>query len=223
MKANLHQFTGYVQPLTAKAWPYLPVYLKKIKVFIMAQASDCIYPIVILIKALMKTTFTNVRFHRKPAITLITGLFVLLVSLPVSAQLGVYSFTGSEACPNQNPSVTSQPPNAVFNNYSSVNTSCKKKDNVFNSEDWNTSTSFDSTEYNQFTITANVGYALNLTSITFTQYTDENDAQTKWTLRSSLDNFSSDLGTGTATATSQTPTVNLPPAAVSPIAPITFR
>jgi hypothetical protein len=33
MKPNLHKFTGYVQPLTAKAWPNLPVYNKKIKKF----------------------------------------------------------------------------------------------------------------------------------------------------------------------------------------------
>lgn len=36
MKPNLHKFTGYVQPLTAKTWPDLPVYFKKIKIFIEA-------------------------------------------------------------------------------------------------------------------------------------------------------------------------------------------
>jgi hypothetical protein len=31
MKPNLHKFTGYVQSLTAKTWPILPIYLKYFK------------------------------------------------------------------------------------------------------------------------------------------------------------------------------------------------
>ena len=31
MKPDLHKFTGYVQPLTAKAWPGIPIYFKHFK------------------------------------------------------------------------------------------------------------------------------------------------------------------------------------------------
>ena len=64
----------------------------------------------------MKTNFTsfllktNLRF-------LFSFLFFVLIGLAANAQLGVYSFTGVGACPNQNPSVTGQPANAVFSNY----------------------------------------------------------------------------------------------------------
>ena len=32
MKPDLHKFTGYVQPLTAKAWPGLPIYFNYLKI-----------------------------------------------------------------------------------------------------------------------------------------------------------------------------------------------
>jgi hypothetical protein len=31
MKPSLHKFTGYVQPLTAKAWLDLPIYFNNLK------------------------------------------------------------------------------------------------------------------------------------------------------------------------------------------------
>jgi len=33
MKPDLHKFTGYVQPLTAKACPDLPVYFNDLKIY----------------------------------------------------------------------------------------------------------------------------------------------------------------------------------------------
>ena len=40
-------------------------------------------------------------------------------------QLGQYNFTGAKTCPTQNPAVTSQPANAVFSLFSTVNAKCK--------------------------------------------------------------------------------------------------
>ena len=64
----------------------------------------------------MKTNFTflNLRKAKKQALIL---FFVVLSSFAANAQLGVYSFTGVGACPNQNPAVTLQPANAVFSNF----------------------------------------------------------------------------------------------------------
>ncbi|MFZ1453356.1 MAG: hypothetical protein WAT20_11680, partial [Ferruginibacter sp.] len=79
----------------------------------------------------MKTIFTNQYLNIKPVITLFAGLLLLLVSVSSSAQLGTYEFTGAGTCPNQDAAVTTQPVNAVFSNYTSVNTQCDDEDNVF--------------------------------------------------------------------------------------------
>ena len=109
----------------------------------------------------MKTNFTffNLRKAKKQALIL---FFVVLSSFAANAQLGVYSFTGVGACPNQNPSVTGQPANAVFSNYnnSGVNLACVAATNAYEYRHWNTSGSIDLTEYNEFSITPNAGYNL---------------------------------------------------------------
>lgn len=172
----------------------------------------------------MKTIFTNCNVHRRQLTTLFTGFFLFVLSATTSAQLGVYSFTGPGSCPNQNPAVNSQPANAVFSNYSSVNTNCQGEDNVFETKDWNNSNTLDLTEYNQFTVTPGAGFTLTLSSISFTQYLDQGPSgTTNWYLRSSLDGYTTDLATGTATGTSQTPTINLPAANFTGTGAVTFR
>ena len=86
-------------------------------------------------------------------------------------------------------------------------------DNVCNHEEWNTSGTINLTEYHQFSITANANYILNLSSLSFTQYTKDEDAgNTRWYLRSSIDNYSTNIATGLALEASQTPNVMLPAA-----------
>ena len=158
---------------------------------------------------------------RKGYLFFVISLVMVLFGLSVSAQLGVYQFTGAGVCPNQNPNVSAQPANATFNAYSNLNSTCQATTDLFVTKSINTSTAIDLTEYNEFSITANNQYLLTLTSISFTQYVSANNSTT-WALRSSLDNYAANLATGTATTTSQTPLVTLP-AGFTSIDFVTFR
>ena len=141
-----------------------------------------------------------------------------------SAQLGVYAFTGSKTCPTQNPNVISQPTNAVFSSFSTVNTNCKDEDNVCDHEGWNTTATINLSEYHQFSITANAGYVLNLTSFSFSQFVDdEGSGNTRWILRSSVDNYATDIAQGSALEVSQTPSVILPVGIFTGRSAVTFR
>src|SRR6187397_2213139 len=64
----------------------------------------------------------------RTALQLVFLFTLLMASSAVMGQLGIYQFTGNGACPTQNPVVASQPSNAIFSNFSTVNTGCKNKD-----------------------------------------------------------------------------------------------
>ena len=146
----------------------------------------------------------------------------LFINYNSSAQLGVYTFTGTASCPSLSTSVTTQPANAVFSAFSTVNTTCVSNASAFVNSNWNTTTLINLTEYNQFTITPNSGYYLTLTSLSFTQVTNANNTTT-WALRSSIDNYAANIATGTATTTIQTPSIPLPSASFTNIGAVTFR
>ncbi len=173
-------------------------------------------------RLLIKTGFPALKVR---LILQIVFLFAFVaLSSTVVAQLGVYEFTGAKSCPTQNPNVTSQPVNAIFSSFTTVNADCKDQfDNVCTYEKWNKNGTISLTEYHQFTLTANANYALNLTSLSFTQFVkDEDNLTTQWILRSNIDNYTSNLGTGLSTETAQTPTISLP-ANFSGISTVTFR
>jgi len=173
----------------------------------------------------MKPIFTNWNFSRKQQMALITGFFVFLLSYTATAQLGVYSFTGSGTCPNPNTAINSQPVNAAFSVYNSVNTSCQGTSNVFETKAWNTTTTIDLTQYNEFSITPNGALTLTLNSISFTELVDQDPGSgtTNWYLRSSLDGYTTDIATGTAGTATQTPNITLPSANFTNIGAVTFR
>ncbi|MFN8243855.1 MAG: Ig-like domain-containing protein [Ferruginibacter sp.] len=170
----------------------------------------------------MKYLITRRLLMRKARITLIAGV-LLFIQSTTRAQLGVYSFTGTGNCPHQNPAVNSQPANASFSNFSTT-VSCDAADDIFQTKGWTPSASINLSEYNQFTVTPASGYGLTLTSLAFTQNTNEdpNTGSTSWTLRSSLDNYTTDIATGVATVAAQTPSVTLP-AAFTNTGAVTFR
>lgn len=152
----------------------------------------------------------------------------VVFSQNASAQLGVYEFTGAGACPNQNPSVTAQPANAAFSDFSTVNATCNASTDVNESKGWNDKPPVDVSQYHQFTITADAGYGLNLTTFTFTQSVSKNgggpgNGNTKWILRSSLDNYMANIATGSATDNNQSPVVALPAGSFSSVGSVTFR
>lgn len=172
----------------------------------------------------MKTIFTN-RHLIKKIITLFVGLLLLLAGTIANAQLGIYSFTGSGGCPHPNGAVNSQPANAVFSNYTTVNTSCQNTDNVFDTKQWNQGNTIDLSQYNQFSVTANAGFILTLTDISLTQLVDNlpSSGSTEWHLRSNLDGYATDIASGTSTTSSQTPSITLPSPDFTNIGTVTFR
>ena len=151
-----------------------------------------------------------------------TGL-LLLVQFSASAQLGQYSFTGTGACPNQNPSVTAQPANAVFSDFTAVGSTCNALTDMFSTTGLNNGNGINTGEYYTFTVTPNSGYLLSLTGISFSQAAQQNQNNNLWTLRSSIDNYTADVATGAITDVLQTPSVSLPPATFSNTAAVTFR
>lgn len=151
--------------------------------------------------------------------------FALIFNAKAQTQLGIYQFTGLGLCPNTSNTVTSQPANATFSAFTGVGVTCATSllGNDYSAKGWNTSNTFDPTEYYQFTITPSSGYGLTLTSLTFTEYVDKNQNNNTWFLRSSIDNYATDIATGSISTSAQTPTVNLPAANFTATGAVTFR
>ncbi|MGZ8510874.1 MAG: hypothetical protein ACXWWA_10875, partial [Chitinophagaceae bacterium] len=174
--------------------------------------------------SLPRVTIDFFVFKVRNAVSIFFLISFLIASSTCVAQLGVYEFTGAKNCPTQNPAVTTQPSNAVFSNFSTVNTDCKEEDNVCQHEEWNESGTIDLNEYHQFSISANANYSLILTSITFTQFIEDEDAgTTRWILRSSIDNYATDIATGSALEATQNPAITLPASDFTSISSVIFR
>ena len=155
-------------------------------------------------------------------ILLITFFVAICTFISNGQTLAIYEFTGTGVCPNTNISVTAQPTNASFSDYSSTGTLCNATNNVFNQQGWNTTSSIDLLEYNEFTITADPCFNLSLTDITFSHRASAVASIPVWYLRSSVDGFSTDLGTGTSSTTISPTTIALP-ASHQNIDAVTFR
>jgi len=137
-------------------------------------------------------------------------------------QIGLYEFTAAAACPVTALSVTSQPSNAIFSDYSSTGTSCSSANNVFSNSNWNLAATIDLAEYNEFSISANDCSTLDLNRIIFTHRISASGGTPTWTLRSSVDNYTSDLGTGPILTTDKIDTINLS-AAFDALTQVVFR
>ena len=152
-------------------------------------------------------------------ITLLT-----LFGLNANAQLGIFEFTGTQnaGCPTG--TVTTQPANASFgtgNAFTSANVICASGGaaDTYRTSGWNTTGTIDLTEYHQFTITPNTGYTLTLTSFSFF---NQNTNTMNWFVRSSVDNFNTNIGSGTSSATAATPSFALPGSYIN-LGATTFR
>ncbi len=140
----------------------------------------------------------------------------------LGTDIGMYEFTQIAACPMTALSVTTQPLNALFSDYSSTGTTCSPAANVFSTTAWNMTGTIDLNEYNEFTVTANDCSTLDLNRIIFTHRISATGGTPTWTLRSSLDNFVADLGTGAPLTTDKTDTVNLS-TSFDALTQVTFR
>lgn len=142
----------------------------------------------------------------------------------LGAQIGLYEFTGND-CATPMLSVTAQPANATFSDYGSDSVVCAAAANVYNNSGWNMGTTVDLTEFNEFTITPDPCYELQLTRLTL-GHRISNAADTLYVhLRSSLDNYSADIWTKyfTVEGVIQNDTILLPIAFASIQGPVTFR
>lgn len=110
--------------------------------------------------------------------------------------LGIYEFTQPSGCPVTATAVTTQPTTATFGTFSSTGVNCQGAANVYNNNDWNTTTTIDLTEYAEFSITANECQSLDLDRVAFNHRTSQTGGTPTWYVRSSLDNYATDLGTG---------------------------
>ncbi|MCW3107704.1 MAG: hypothetical protein JWQ09_2210, partial [Segetibacter sp.] len=164
------------------------------------------------------------RLGRINAISFITLFLVLFGSTASAQQLGDYPFTGFllATCPNNNNTVSGQAANVNFSPYTNVGASCSASTTDFENFNWNQSNTINTGEYNQFTVSPASGYVLTLTSLTFNQYYSVKPIST-WYLRSSIDGFSSNIGSGTITNSSQLATVSLSAANFTNIGSVTFR
>ncbi len=157
----------------------------------------------------------------------ITTTFLALMSFGISFSqlLGVYEFTGAGSCPNQNPNVTVQPSNSEFYSFSMQNVFCVSTQNVFNTKSWNTSAIFNSSEFLQFGVRTISCDRLTIDSIIFDYRNTATGGSPTWYLRSSIDNYSSDLATGvSSTVTGMLrDTIVLDPSSFSLLADVKFR
>lgn len=143
----------------------------------------------------------------------------------VPLMLGIYEFTQPSGCPVTATSVTNQPTSATFGLFSSSGVNCQAAGNVFNNSDWNTTSTIDLTEYAEFSITANQCQSLDLDRVAFNHRTSATGGNPTWYLRSSLDNYTSNVGTGSSANNNNTnldDTVNLG-SAFDAVSNVTFR
>ena len=110
--------------------------------------------------------------------------------------LGMYQFAG-DCTTTQDNAVTTQPTGAVFSLFSGTGTNCSAGGGVFNRSGWNTSTTVDANQYNEFSLNAANCQSLNLDRVAFKFRPSASAGSPVWHLRSSVDNFAADLDFGT--------------------------
>lgn len=171
----------------------------------------------------MNTIFKNNSFFTKAVFPLSMGLLLFVGSFTANAQLAIFEFTGASACPNQNSAVTIQPSGAVFSNFTSVGPTCDLATNVYQTINLNSSNNIDLSEYFTFTVTPNSGNGINLDSIKFTHFAEQIQTGNTWYVRSSLDNYNTDIASGSIITSAQTVLISLPQAIFNSLNTITFR
>lgn len=140
----------------------------------------------------------------------------------VGSIVALYEFTDVAACPVTADTVTAQPTEATFTSFTTAGTTCSSTANVFNNSGWNTTATIDLAQYNEFGVATNGCNSIDINKIIFSHKNSASGGTPTWTLRSSLDNFTTDLGTGTSSTFLATDTIVLG-AAFDAITTATFR
>ena len=95
------------------------------------------------------------------------SLLILACSTAQSSVVFLYDFPGTPGSGLASDQTNPQPANATFGDWSRVNVSPVGTAAAFDSNFWNTTSTFDPTQYASFSITADAGYHLNLSLLTF--------------------------------------------------------
>ena len=145
--------------------------------------------------------FVSRLFNRMAVLPLTLPLCLVLV-LGVNglkAQIYVNAFTGVSACPT-NGNTPTMATNSTGTAVSRTTMTCNATVNVFNSTTLNNTSSISNASYIQFSATANSGFILNLTSVSFTRQ-GSNTAPNQMEVRYSTDGFSTSTTWGAAPVT----------------------
>lgn len=145
----------------------------------------------------------------------------------LGAQIGLYEFTGNECTtPNFVLGVTTQPANATFSDYGTAGTDCATGTNYINGSNWNMASTVDLGQYNEFMITPDNCFEMNLTRITLLHRVSNSAGTPTVHLRSSLDGYGADIWTKqiTTTGVNINDTILLPSVPFGSVTgPVTFR
>ena len=126
-------------------------------------------------------------------------------SLTVNSVLYLNQFTGVSACPT-NGNVATVLTNTSGTPLTRSTITCTNSSNVFNSTTLNATSSISDTSYIEFSATANTGYRLNLTALTFFRQ-GSNAAPNQLEVRYSTDDFATSTTWGAAPVTPTTGTI----------------
>ncbi len=115
----------------------------------------------------------------------------------VPVNLGIYQFAGTVDCTTQDNAATNTNIDLSFSNFNGVGTNCATGGGVFNRSGWNTFPTVDLNQYNEFSVTASDCKVMDLDRVAFKFRPSGSAGSPVWHLRSSLDNFATDLDFGT--------------------------
>lgn len=110
-------------------------------------------------------------------------------------QLGIYEYTNTTDCNNQDVAVTYTNPNWSFSDFTAQGTSCASGGGVFNRSGWNQSAVIDLAQYNEFTVSGANCSNLNLSKLALNHRTSSTGGNPSIFVRSSLDNFATNIDT----------------------------
>lgn len=142
----------------------------------------------------------------------------------IGNELALYEFLNNN-CGTPVWSVTAQPANATFSDYDSTGAlTCQSAVGVFNYSGFNTTATVDLSQYYSFNMTPASCYKGELNRIIFLHKTSASGGTPTVHLRSSLDNFATDIATKTLpNSTAKVDTIDLGPAFDNITSTIEFR
>ena len=140
-------------------------------------------------------------------------------------QLGIYQFTGTLDCATQDVAATNTSANWIFSDFTAQGNLCASGGGIFNRSDWNQTGFINLNQYNEFSITGANCTNLNLSKLALNHRTSSTGGTPTIFVRSSLDNFGSDIDTIASSWNGNvllTDTISLP-ATFANLSSVTFR